>query len=89
MNTRPLAIPCQNVNRSPRIRKPSKKAKTGIRLTKAAAWLAGMQAGVYPAMQEFSQGWALERRFEPAMDSDTRSRKYKGWKRAVAATLAV
>ncbi|MCH8951654.1 MAG: glycerol kinase GlpK, partial [Proteobacteria bacterium] len=34
-----------------------------------AAWLAGMRAGVYPGMAEFAQGWALERRFEPALDA--------------------
>jgi glycerol kinase len=54
-----------------------------------AAWLAGMTAGVYPDMAGFAQGWALERRFGPAMDAATRARRYGRWKRAVAATLAV
>ena len=54
-----------------------------------AAWLAGMQAGIYPQMAEFSKGWALEKRFTPAMDEATRATKYARWGRAVAATMMV
>ena len=54
-----------------------------------AAWLAGMRAGVYPAMEDFAKGWARDRQFAPAMDADTRSSKYAGWKKAVEATLSV
>jgi glycerol kinase len=54
-----------------------------------AAWLAGMRAGVYPDQAGFAANWALERRFEPAMDEATRADKYAAWKRAVAATLSV
>lgn len=53
-----------------------------------AAWLAGMQAGVYPGRDEFAKTWALERQFLPQMDAPTRSRKYGDWTRAVAATMA-
>lgn len=54
-----------------------------------AAWLAGQRAGIYPAMEEFAQTWALERKFEPKMDEETRTRRYARWGRAVDATLAV
>lgn len=54
-----------------------------------AAWLAGSRAGIYPDMEGFAKSWALERRFEPAMDEDVRAKKYGAWKRAVAATLTV
>ena len=54
-----------------------------------AAWLAGMKAGIYPDMEGFAQSWALERRFEPAMDDTVRDRKYDRWKSAVAATIQV
>ena len=54
-----------------------------------AAWLAGMKAGVYPDAAGFSEAWALERRFEPAMDVETRDAKYAQWKKAVAATMSV
>ena len=52
-----------------------------------AAWLAGMRAGVYPDQAEFAAQWALDRRFEPAMDEATRDRRYAGWKDAVKRTL--
>ncbi|NVO24558.1 glycerol kinase GlpK [Donghicola mangrovi] len=54
-----------------------------------AAWLAGMRAGVYPAMEDFAKTWAVERSFAPAMDEATRETKYAAWKRAVQATMSV
>ena len=54
-----------------------------------AAWLAGMQAGLYPGPDEFAANWALDRRFEPRMDEATRSTKYARWGRAVQAVMAV
>ncbi len=54
-----------------------------------AAWLAGMQAGVYPDQAGFAKAWALDERFEPAMDNELRETRYAAWKRAVAATMAV
>ncbi|PZQ95629.1 MAG: glycerol kinase [Cereibacter sphaeroides] len=53
-----------------------------------AAWLAGMQAGVYPGQEEFARTWSLERRFEPKMAEADRSAKYERWQRAVSATMA-
>ena len=53
------------------------------------AWLAGMRAGIYPDQKEFSERWALERRFEPKMHEDVRSSKYAAWQKAVKATLSV
>lgn len=52
-----------------------------------AAWLAGMQAGVYPDQDGFAATWALDRRFTPAMDDGLRARKYAGWQDAVRRTL--
>ena len=53
-----------------------------------AAWLAGMKAGVYPDAGAFAESWALERRFEPAMDESAREAAYAGWKDAVSRTLS-
>ncbi|SLN24828.1 Glycerol kinase [Roseovarius albus] len=50
-----------------------------------AAWLAGMQAGVYPEREEFAASWAKERTFTPAMDQDTRDARYAQWQKAVTA----
>jgi glycerol kinase len=52
-----------------------------------AAYLAGLEAGVYPDPEGFSKTWALERRFEPHMPEAGRARMYAGWKDAVARTL--
>ena len=52
-----------------------------------AAYLAGRTAGVCPDLDGFAAQWQLDRRFEPRMDSNTRERKYAGWKQAVQRTL--
>lgn len=52
-----------------------------------AAYLAGRTAGVCPDLDGFAAQWRLDRRFEPRMDSNTRERKYSGWKQAVQRTL--
>jgi len=52
-----------------------------------AAYLAGRRAGVCPDLDGFAAQWQLDRRFEPHMDSETRDRKYLGWRRAVRRTL--
>jgi glycerol kinase len=54
-----------------------------------AAWLAGSRAGVWPGMSEFAESWALERQFQPQMDSKERKRKVKAWNEAVRRTLTV
>ncbi|MFL5254547.1 MAG: glycerol kinase GlpK [Rhodopila sp.] len=52
-----------------------------------AAYLAGMDAGVYPDPEKFAAAWTAERRFEPVMPAATRAEKYRGWQDAVARTL--
>ncbi len=52
-----------------------------------AAWLAGMQSGVWPDQDVFSRHWRRDRRFTPAMTATERNRRYAGWQRAVAATI--
>lgn len=52
-----------------------------------AAWLAGMRAGIYPDLQGFADRWALDRRFEPAMDDATRDRRLAAWARAIEAVM--
>ncbi len=53
-----------------------------------AAYLAGLQSGLYPEPQAFAARWALDRRFTPAMDDLTRRRKVAAWKDAVGRTLS-
>ena len=52
------------------------------------AWLAGQRAGVYPGMEDFAKGWALDRRFSPTMEDDVRATRYAGWKDAVRRTVS-
>ena len=53
-----------------------------------AAWLAGSQAGVWPAAETFAKNWVLERRFQPGMDASVRAGKLAGWRDAVRRTLS-
>ena len=53
-----------------------------------AAWLAGSHVGAWPSREEFSAAWALDRRFQPAMESDLRERRYAGWLDAVSRTIS-
>ncbi|MDV7141374.1 glycerol kinase GlpK [Tropicimonas sp. TH_r6] len=53
-----------------------------------AAWLAGMEAGLYPDRAGFAKTWSRERRFEPSLEDTHRDEKYAAWKRAVAATIS-
>ena len=52
-----------------------------------AAWLAGSKAGIWPDQDSFAGNWVRERRFEPQMAAEERSRKLRGWGSAVARTL--
>jgi glycerol kinase len=52
-----------------------------------AAYLAGLQTGIYPALEDFATTWKLDRRFTPKMANIERSRKLAGWRDAVARTL--
>ena len=54
-----------------------------------AAYLAGLQAGICGAPEDFAKSWALDKRFRPQMDEATRSAKYARWGRAVQATMSV
>ena len=51
-----------------------------------AAYLAGLQSGLYPAPQDFARLWKLDRRFEPEMTAERRAAKLEGWRDAVART---
>ncbi len=52
-----------------------------------AAYLAGLSQGVCPPPDDFAKGWALDRRFTPTMDAETRRAKLARWKDAVDRTL--
>jgi glycerol kinase len=47
------------------------------------AYLAGLKAGVYGSLEELTELWRCERRFEPMMSKSDRDRLYAGWIQAV------
>jgi glycerol kinase len=49
-----------------------------------AAYLAGLQAGVYRSLDEIAELWQSERRFEPGRPQERMDRLYKGWCEAIA-----
>ncbi|WP_158744038.1 glycerol kinase GlpK [Acidisphaera sp. L21] len=52
-----------------------------------AAYLAGLDAGVYPEPEAFARQWAREASFVPNMPEAERADRYAGWQVAVAQAL--
>lgn len=52
-----------------------------------AAYLVGLQAGVYGSLDEVTQNWQNERSFTPEMTSDEREKLIAGWTTAVGRVL--
>jgi glycerol kinase len=48
-----------------------------------AAFLAGLQVGLYPSLDALASTWRCQRRFEPDMAPAERARLYGGWLNAV------
>jgi glycerol kinase len=53
-----------------------------------AAFLAGLQLGIFPDFAAISAAWIPGARFEPRMDTAGRCRLIAGWRSAVARTLS-
>ena len=52
-----------------------------------AAFMAGLQVGIYKSLKDISKKWSLDRRFRPKMTKPNRSNLLKGWSKAVRRTL--
>lgn len=52
-----------------------------------AAYLAGLQRGMFPPPARFSSSWKCNKRFTPSLAEEIRIRKYSGWQDAVRRTL--
>lgn len=48
-----------------------------------AAFLAGLQVGIYSSLEQISELWNSEREFAPEMEAERRKALYKGWLSAV------
>ncbi len=53
-----------------------------------AAYLAGLQVGMFPSIDYITESWECERRFTPMMLSADREKLYDGWQQAVKQVLA-
>lgn len=52
-----------------------------------AAYLAGLQAGVYHGLTDITRAWQCAKRYSPSMDGHRRDKLYAGWKSAVEMLL--
>ncbi|MDF1781477.1 MAG: glycerol kinase GlpK [Alcanivoracaceae bacterium] len=53
-----------------------------------AAYLAGLQVGMFTSLDEISSHWQCDRHFRPVLDEPTRQARYAGWRKAVARVCA-
>ena len=51
-----------------------------------AAYIAGLQAGVFSSIDAITKKWQLDQAFKPAKDDAWRAIQYQGWKKAVERT---
>jgi glycerol kinase len=54
-----------------------------------AAFLAGLQSGVYGSLEEISKLWQMDRRFKPKLAAAKADTLYAGWQKAVARVKSV
>jgi glycerol kinase len=52
-----------------------------------AAYLAGLQLGVYQSLDEIQELWRMNKRFQPNMTKYQREYLYQGWKRSVQSMI--
>jgi glycerol kinase len=52
-----------------------------------AAFVAGLQIGVYKSLKDISQNWALDKKFSPKMKNNNRVKLLKSWSKAIKRTL--
>ena len=52
-----------------------------------AAFMAGLQIGVYKSLKDISKIWHLDKKFSPKMKNNNRTRLLKGWSKAIKRTL--
>ena len=52
-----------------------------------AAFMAGLQIGVYKSLKDISKKWSLDRKFIPKMKKNERNALINGWSKAIKRTL--
>ncbi len=64
-----------------RIERPTNTDRTPM----GAVYVAGLASGLWDSTEEIAALWALDKAFEPGIDSDARARLLEGWGEAVSA----
>jgi len=67
---------------------PVERPKVTETTALGAAYLAGLQAGVFQDTEEIAERWRLDARFQPAMAVEERNRNLTGWRDALGRALA-
>ncbi|MGQ9522864.1 MAG: FGGY-family carbohydrate kinase, partial [Anaerolineae bacterium] len=52
-----------------------------------AAYAAGLAVGFWDNLDDLRRNWAVDKRWEPQMNPETRERLYRGWLKAVERTF--
>ena len=52
-----------------------------------AAYLVGLQAGIFESLDDVSEAWNMTKRYEPQIKDDERQKLYEGWKRSISQVL--
>lgn len=65
-----------------RVLRPTLAESTAL----GAAYVAGLQAGVFESLDQIREKWQLDREFKPEKPDSWRSARYAGWQEAVART---
>ena len=52
-----------------------------------AAFMAGLQIGVYKSLKDISKNWGLDKKFNPRINEKKRKSLIKGWTIAIKRTL--
>jgi glycerol kinase len=68
---------------SDQIGKPVEIPKVAETTALGAAYLAGLQAGVYQDFSDITERWQCARRYTPSMPPEQRDRLYREWQQAV------
>ena len=48
-----------------------------------AAYVAGLQSGVFASLEQIKQKWQIDKAFKPTKDTNWRENQYLGWKHAI------
>ena len=68
-----------------RVLRPKVQETTAL----GAAFMAGLQIGVYKSLKDISKKWQLDKKFNPKMQNSTRQSLIKGWTKAIKRALII